>query len=284
VSQSAQSGGGKLPSKIGFPAGTVAEEPLRMDVLDARFGRFAAISKPADVLFDSYLGAPKARSVMLAMRAQSGKGEFERLGVSSPFAINQIDYEYSGAALFAHDRELATAMRNAMWSGFFEFEFLLLSRACRKDATQFHANLPVLMHEERPVWIVSHRFGKKAATDFSLVASGGDYQLWRATAKTVRPHQIRLHAAEMGLDIVGEWIYSKTPYIFLSKLKSGEYKLGKNELEKALYPHLAVHLSSIKFDGESFGAPEMGKVEIAAPLPKQFAVMLKKIGFEKFDF
>lgn len=98
------------------------------------------------------------------------------------------------------------------------------------------------------------------------------------------PAPVRLHAAEMGLDIVGEWIYSKTPYIFLSKLKSGEYKLGKNELEKALYPHLAVHLSSIKFDGASFGAPEIGRVEISAQLPKQFAVMLKKIGVEKFDF
>lgn len=272
-----------LPEKIGFPAGTVAESPLRLDVVGAQFGKFTAVDKPADVLFDSYLGAPKVPSMMLAMRAQQGKGEFARLGIEAPFAVNQIDYECSGVSILAHNKDIATRMRNAMWSGFFEFEFLILCRACRKDDKSFHADLPILMHEDRPVWIVSHRFGKKALTDFTMAESGADYQLWKARANTVRPHQIRVHAAEMGLDIVGEWIYSKTPYVFLSKLKNGAYKIGKNELEKALYPHLAIHLSSVSFNGADFGMPEVGQVSLHARLPKRFAVMLKKLGFEKTD-
>ena len=139
------------------------------------------------------------------------------------------------------------------------------------------------MHEQRPVWLVSHRFGKKAKTSFTLLASGGDFQLWSAKANTVRPHQIRLHAAEAGLDVVGEWIYSKTPYVFLSKLK-GEYKLSKDSQEKALYPHLAIHLSSVKFNGKDFGRDDVGEVFAKSPLPKGFSVMLKKLGFERTDF
>ena len=256
------------PSKIGFPEGVLGEAPVRLSVLGSSFGRFAAIDKPADLLFDSYLGAPKLKSVMLALREQLGKGELQRLGVKSPYAVHQIDFEYSGAAVFAADKSSAESMRNAVWSGAWTFEFLFLARAFRKGETEFTVDLPVLMHEERPVWIVSHRFGKKASTSFRLEEHFGDFQLWRATAKTIRPHQIRLHAAEAGLDIVGEWIYSKTPYIFLSKLKGGEYKLGKGAMEKALYPHLAVHLAEIKTDaGDVF----------RSELPKGFLVLLKKL-------
>lgn len=280
---SAENTEGNLPTKIGFPAGMLGEQSLRVDVLASSFGKFAIIDKPADVLFDSYLGAPKQKSMMQAMRMQEGKGEFQRLGVESPYCINAIDFEFSGASMFAMNKNIANDMRNAMWSGFFEFEFLLLTRAYRKDETEFEVDLPILMHEERPVWIVSHRFGKKAKTKFKLVASAGDYQVWSARANTVRGHQIRVHAAEAGLDIVGEWIYSKTPYVFLSKLK-GEYKLAKDSQEKALYPHLAVHLKSLKFNGKDFGDDSIGDVCAVAKLPKGFSVMLKKIGFEKLDF
>ena len=263
-------------SKIGFPEGLLTDKSIRIDILDAVYGKYAIIDKPADILFDSYIGAPKTKSIMLAMRQQAGKNEFERLGIKSPYAINQIDYEYSGIALMAMDKEIATSMRNAMWSGKFEFEFLFLTRAFRKNENEFQVDLPILMHEERPVWIVSHRFGKKAKTSFKLVTGNDEYQLWSATTNTLRPHQVRLHAAEAGLDIIGEWIYSKTPYIFLSKLK-GEYKLGKDSQEKALYPHLAIHLSSIKFNGNDIGDDSIGEVSIKAELPKGFKVMLKKL-------
>ncbi len=269
-----------LPSKIGFPESVLLDAPVRVDVLVASKGKFAIINKPADVLFDSYLGAPKERTMMLAMRQQQGKGELERLGVEAPFAINQLDFEYSGASIFAMNKDVANDMRNAMWSGFFEFEFYVLTRAHRKNEEFFEVDLPILMHEERPVWIVSHRFGKKAKTSFKLLASSGDYQLWSAKANTVRPHQIRVHAAEVGLDIIGEWIYSKTPYIFLSKLK-GEYKLGKDAQEKALYPHLAVHLASVKFNGKDFGFEDIGEVHAKAPLPKGFKALLKKLTFSE---
>ncbi len=269
----------KLPTKIGFPEGVLLDSPIRVDVISASKGKFAVINKPADVLFDSYLGAPKARTMMLAMRQQQGKGELERLGVEAPFAINQLDYEYSGASIFAMNKDIANNMRNAMWSGFFEFEFFILTRAHRKNEESFEVDLPILMHEQRPVWIVSHRFGKKAKTSFKLLSSSGDFQLWSAKTNTVRPHQIRLHAAEVGLDVIGEWIYSKTPYVFLSKLK-GEYKLGKDAQEKALYPHLAVHLAFVKFSGKDFGLDDVGDVYAKASLPKGFSVTLKKLGLE----
>ena len=263
-----------LPQKIGFGAGLLSQKPLRLDVLAARRGQYAVLDKPADLLFDAYTGAPKQKSVVQAVRAQRGKGELERLGVAAPYAVNQIDYEYSGIAVMALCKESAAAMRNAEGSGGFKFKYKILTRAYRRGETEFEADLPLVMHEKRPVWIVSHRFGKKAKTRFKLAENLGDYQLWDAETYSARPHQIRVHAAECGLDIVGEWIYSKTPYIFLSRLKA-EYKLGKNAEERALYPHLAVHLAEVEISPQALGG---AGISAAAELPKGFAAMLKKLG------
>ena len=273
-------GTSKLPDKLGFPPGAISDRPIRLDILDAKKGVYAAVSKPADILMDSYLGAPKIKSAILAMREQKGKGELERLGMTSPYLVNQIDFEMSGAALLAMNKDVAAAMRNAMWSGFFKFEYLILCRSARGGGEEFEIKLPVLMHESKPLWIVSHRFGKKANTSFCMLGQSRGYQLWKAKASSARPHQIRLHAAEGGLGIVGERLYSKTPYIFLSKLKD-EYKLGKGiDEEKPLYPHLCVHLSRIEFDGKDFGMPEIASVKIDCPPPKAFAVCLKKLDME----
>ncbi len=276
----------KLPEKIGFPEGVLIDAPVRFDVLSAMKGVFAAINKPAGILMDSYLGAPKCKSVMLAMREQKGKREFDRLGIESPYAINQLDFEISGAALMATDKKNADNFRNAMWSGMFEFEYLVLCKAARNTESEFTVELPILMHEERPVWIVSHRFGKKAKTRFEIVKSAGDYQIWRAKANIVRPHQIRVHAAEAGLKIAGENVYSRTPPVYLSKLKE-DYRLAKGvEKERPLYGAVCVHLAKIRFNGKDAGVPEIGETEIYAPPPKSFAACMKKIGFapDSFDW
>ncbi len=273
---------GPAPDKIGFPSGTLAEEPMRFDVLASAPGIFAAINKPADILMDSYLGAPKQKSVILALRAQSGKPELGRLGMEAPLAVNQIDIEYSGAAIIAMNKDIATVFRNAMWSGKFKFEFIVLCKSMLDKNKNFTTNLPLLMHDERPVWIVSHRFGKKAQTSFEILETSNGYQTWRATAQTLRPNQVRVHAAENGLRVVGEWLYGRTPYIFLSDLKD-EYRASPRKEEKSLYPHLMVHLSAIEFNGADVGFPDLGKVRIEAPLPKNFKLCLKKLSFKNTD-
>ena len=93
--------------KIGFPAGMLGEDPIRFDVLAEASPSFVAIGKPADILLDSYLGSPKEKSVMLAMRETPDKPEFKRLGINSPYAVNQLDFEISGAAIIACDKDTA---------------------------------------------------------------------------------------------------------------------------------------------------------------------------------
>lgn len=278
-----------LPRKIGFPPNTLFERPVRLDVLAARKGLFAAIDKPADVLFEPYAGspeipvpdkngyiAPQCASVVAAVRKQGEKPEFARLGISSPFSALQCDFEISGVCVLACDKAVATVLRNAAGSAFVEFTYIMLTRKSPDLPEKFEVDLPMVKNENRPVWAVSHRYGRKSRTQFELVEILRDFQIWRAKSACVRPHQIRLHAAEKGLKIIGETVYSRGGQIFTSQFK-GDYKLKRSdEFERPIYPHLFLHLEKIEFDGAKFGQPELGKNEITAPLPKNFELVLKK--------
>lgn len=287
----ADAGSEKLPEKIGFPPGTLFGRPARLDVLAAKKGVFAALNKPADTLFEPYAGSPQIpskgksncnpeqlSSVIAAMRKQAGKPELERLGMRSPFCALQCDFETSGACVAACDKPAATALRNAAGSGYILFEFIFLARRAPDLPEKFEADLPMVKNENRPVWAVSHRYGRKSKTVFELVENLRDFQLWKACAAAPRPHQIRLHAAEKGLKIIGESVYSRGGQIFISQFK-GDYKLKRGEeFERPIYPHLFLHLQKISFDGSAFGIPELGRTEIFAPLPKNFALALRKCG------
>ena len=251
--------------KIGFPPNVISPDAVRLDVL-ASEKNYTIINKPAGILLDSYLGSPKMKSVMLAMRERPDKPEFQRLGIESPYAVNQVDFDISGASIIACNKDFAKDMLNAMWSETMEFEYLLLAKNAGQKEESFTVDLPILKHEDRNVWIVSHRFGKKAKTQFQIVETAGQYQLWRAKARSIRPHQIRVHAHEGKLNIVGETIYSRTPLIYLSKLKA-DYKVDRTlEEEQPLYQHLYIHLEKID--------------NVVAPLPKGFATTLKRLGFK----
>lgn len=279
-----------VPDKIGFPQKTLFDRPARLDVLCAKKGIFAAISKPADTLFEPYSGSPampheaaepyemQYAPIVAAIRKQAGKPELERLGIKSPFCTLQCDYEVSGACVIACDKSTAAVLRNAEGSGYVTYEFILLARKSQNLPKNFEVNLPIVKNENRRVWTVSHRYGKKCKTAFELAEDFRDFQLWRARSTSARPHQIRLHAAEKGLKIIGESVYSRGGQIFTSQFK-GSYKLKRGEkFEKPIYPHLFLHLQKISFNGSDFNCPELGANEICAPLPKNFALVIDKLG------
>ncbi|MFR6032314.1 MAG: hypothetical protein ACLUKN_03500 [Bacilli bacterium] len=83
-----------------------------------------------------------------------------------------------------------------MWSEKFEFEYLILSWTARNLSGEITVELPLLMHEDRPVWIVSHLVWEKSRTRFEMLKSAGDYQIWRAKANIARPIKYESTAAE----------------------------------------------------------------------------------------
>ena len=253
--------------KLGFPPGILSEKPLRLDVLGFQKGAYAALNKPAGIYLEADGIAQNPPTIIAGIKAQAGKAELERLGIETPYSVYVLDPEISGAALIASNKEAAANLRNAFGSGQFEFEFEFLSERPYGRVEEV-AELPILRHESKPRAIVSHRFGKKCRTSFALKEDLGDWQLWSAKTDFLRWHQIRIHAAESGLRMVGDDTYVRVRKIFLSRLKHGRYK---GEETAPIYGSLALHLKKISFP---FGGE---KIEIEAPAPKGYEVQLKKI-------
>lgn len=253
--------------KIGFPEGLLGERPVRLDVPARRDGGFIVVNRPAGVFLEPDGSVENPPNIIGAIRAQKGKPELARLGVANPFSVYPDDAELSGASLVASDKGSAAELRNAFGSGMFSFEFLILSERPYGKVSEC-ADLPLLRHAQKPRAVVSHRYGKKCSTSFSLVEDLGDWQLWSAKTSFLRWHQIRIHAAEAGLRPVGDDTYVRVRKIFLSRLKRGQFK---GECDSPIYGHVAIHLSRLEF-------PYAGeRVSVEAALPKAFEAMLKKI-------
>lgn len=254
--------------KIGFPQGILGDKPLRLDVL-ASGKSYVALAKPPMMCLESDPALEESQTTIAnAIKMQAGKPELLRLGIEGAVsAVYPLDMQASGVGLFATNKDSANELKNSFGSYMFEFEFTILSER-PYGAVEKSINLPILKHQEKPRAIVSHRFGKKCSTSFELKEDLGDWQIWSAKTNFLRWHQIRLHAAEAGLRLVGDDTYVRVRKIYLSNLKRGIFK---GEEVKPLYDNMAYHLSKVSFPTSE------GKVEVSCPLPKGFEALIKRI-------
>lgn len=254
--------------KIGFPQGILGDRPVRLDVL-AHGDGFVALAKPPMVCLEKdWCAEENAPTIIDGIKKQEGKQEFLRLGIGAGVStVYPLDMQASGVALLATNKDSATELRNASGSSAFKFEFLVLSERPYGEVAKV-VNLPILKHEQKPRAIVSHRYGKKCSTRFDLLEDFGDWQLWSAKTDFLRFHQIRIHAAEAGLRLVGDDTYVRVRKIYLSRLKRGIFK---GEELAPIYDNMAYHLSKVSFNTKE------GAVDVECPLPKGFEVLLKKL-------
>ncbi len=261
---------------IGFPEGTISEKPVRMPIIFSGAGA-VAISKPAGVSAEKILTA-------LRQRLSYDKGFSARLHAEKPQIVFSADEEASGVVLFADKAcplEYET-WRNALGSFLIEHTFLFLSKPSSKRTQgvptkePFPCTLPVAKHFSEPRALISHKTGKKSCTIFAREESFPPWELWRAQTTFPRFHQIRLHAAESGLPIVGEEVYENVPSIKISDLRANN-RLNKGD-DKTFYANLCLHLASAKILFPKT-APKNFPTEltISAPLPSGLESLLKKL-------
>lgn len=257
---------------ITFPPGILTPEPLRLPVLAQGEGWFA-IGKPAGLLLAAdVFHAEDAPSIVGAIHAAAlaGKPQLAALGISGCARVHTLDAELSGAALLASTEEVAALLRNHIGSARWEFVHDLVTEAFDGPG-EIVCELPLVRHETEPEMIVSHRAGKRCRTTFTLKERLGRYARWEAHTLENRPHQIRVHAAESGLRIVGEMHYARVRRVFLSSLKRG-YRAGRDE-ERPLHRDIALHLRVVRALAGSRPA-----VSAEMPLPKTFTALIRRLG------
>lgn len=257
---------------ISFPERYLGERPVKFPLLANTDGYFA-INKPAGLAcfrHDWTLGKP---DVSMALRREllNEKPQLKQLGIEGLFRIYQLDAELSGVLLYAKNETWEESLKNAFGSRQLIFRYHFLATTETESRERF-CDLPLAHHNNESRMLVSHRTGKKCETRFRYLRSFGRYQLWEAESRDLRMHQVRLHAAESDLGIVGEEIYAKGERIFLSMLKKEYRRSPGRRVERPIYDQLCAHLVSVEFD-----LPDESLPAIAAPVPKGFDSLLKNL-------
>lgn len=251
-------------SYISLPPGAVTEGALRLPLLwNGESG--LALNKPPGLpaFQDTRVGGgPRSILTELNRRAEAGATQLERLQIQTLFALNLLDREASGILLCAKSHEARASLKNAMGSSRFSFRYHFLTASDLKE-TELSCDLPVAVHRQKPLALISHRTGKKASTVFRRLEDLGAYSLWESESAYDRFHQVRLHAAEVGVPVLGDSIYANQGRTSVEKRSS---RAGaKTVAEKGLF----LHLYAVRFPlGEDW-------VEVEAPYPREFRVRMK---------
>ena len=130
--------------------------------------------------------------------------------------------------------------------------------------------LPIAVHNEKPCMIVSHKSGKFANTSFDPIQQHGKYQLWQASTTYHRIHQVRIHALESGLNIIGDEVYNPSPK---SKKHYTPGKQTRHMFQLREYEHPHIHLINIVIDKDDGSEP----ISISSAMPKDFSRLLQQI-------
>jgi 23S rRNA pseudouridine1911/1915/1917 synthase len=107
--------------------------------------------------------------------------------------------------------------------------------------------------------------GDTAETEFVPIACGGGYTLVRVHPYSGRRHQIRVHAASIGLPLVGDKLYGPDPSVMLRFMREG---MSQELLEKLVLDRQGLHCTQVEFETEK-------GVEIySAPAPEDLSAFV----------
>jgi 23S rRNA (cytosine1962-C5)-methyltransferase len=151
-----------------------------------------------------------------------------RAGVTL-FPIHRLDRETTGVIAFALDRESAEKARASFEGREVDKEYLFVTdRVFDVDSAEAASFI-----ERDGNSFVSHRDREpNAHTRFEKVSAVVKFTLWRARPLTGKPHQIRLHAEDIGIPLLGDTRHGGSDF-----------------------PTLCLHACKITLDGETHESP-----------------------------
>lgn len=159
-----------------------------------------AIDKPYG--FDSHTNESKAQQADFVV---PGLIElFEKQRGKALHIVHRLDRTTTGVIVFAKSLEAAKKYQGYFRARETKKTYTLLTAAQTRVETMSCSKKIVRKGDEL-----------EAQTDFKLVERGQGFERWEAHPKTGRYHQIRIHAAELGVPILGDAKYGGAPFSFL---------------------------------------------------------------------
>jgi 23S rRNA (cytosine1962-C5)-methyltransferase len=118
--------------------------------------------------------------------------------------VHRLDQTTTGVMIFAKSAEAAKKYAAFFFDRQVKKTYFFITAAAIEKA-EFTIN-KMIVHKGREL---------DAETDFKKVKSAGGFTLWQASPHTGRNHQIRIHAKEAGVSILGDELYGGADYTFL---------------------------------------------------------------------
>lgn len=177
----------------------------------------------------------------------------EATTIGSP---HRLDKDTSGAIVFALNRAAYTHLVNQFSAATPHKRYLAVLDGT-VDLDEYSCLSPIGPDPERKgvgTIVPVEAGGKTARSDFRILDHGDGWTLAEVTPHTGRPHQIRVHAASLGVPLAGDRDYNPSPD-----------RLG--------FSRQALHAVSLAFDHPTSGS----RLEIHAPLADDMAAGLARL-------
>lgn len=126
---------------------------------------------------------------------------------------HRLDKDTSGAIVFALKRDVYANLVQQFSRAKPHKQYLAVV-AGNPDFDYCVCDKPIGPHPERKGYgavVPEERGGKISCTDFAVVERFDGWAILNATPRTGRPHQIRIHAAYLGLPLAGDADYNPNP-------------------------------------------------------------------------
>ena len=177
-------------------------------------------------------------------------------GEVRPGIVHRLDKDTSGLIIVAKNDKAHIKLSEQIQNREVKKIYIALVRGIVKE-NEATIDMPIGRSSKDRKKMAVDKKGKVAITHFKVLKRSEKYTLLQVRIETGRTHQIRVHLAEIGHPVVGDYTYSN----------------GKNEFN---VEGQMLHAKSLEFKH-----PITGKLKhLEAPLPEYFEEVLKKLNQE----
>ena len=174
-------------------------------------------------------------------------------GEIRPGIVHRIDKDTSGLLIVAKNDKAHINMSNQIKEHKVKKTYLALVRGVVKE-NYATINMPIARSTKDRVKMAVDKNGKEAVTHIKVLERFNGYTFIEVNIETGRTHQIRVHMAQIGYPLVGDFVYSN----------------GKNPFG---VEGQMLHSYKLEFEHPITGK----KMELTADLPKYFKDVLEEL-------